>query len=336
LVLLAMLLMLTSCDKGPSTATPTTQSSGSTIRMVYIPKNTGNPYFDPLTNGFADAAKELGADFHSVAPATADPTSQLPLINDQVQQGVNVIAISPNSPDALNLAFKDAMSRGITVITVDSDLTGNEDNRTAGVLTVDPQTVGESQVELMGSLIGYKGKIAILSATTDAPNQNAWIAVMKETLAKNPKYKDMQLVEVVYGDDQPEKSTTEAQALLTKYPDLRGIISPTTVGVAACAQVVESARKADQVQVTGLGTPNQMRKFIQNGKVKAFALWSPYDEGYLAAYVGHLIASGKLKPAPGTKFDAGKLGQREFRDNNIVITGPPVTFTKENIDQFHF
>jgi rhamnose transport system substrate-binding protein len=336
MIVISMILLaaLASCEKKQSAGQASTSSS--TIRIVYIPKNTGNPYFDPLIKGFEDAARENGTEFHSVAPATADATSQLPLIKDQIQQGVNVLAISPNSPDACNAAFREAMKRGITVITVDSDLTGNEQDRTAGVLTVDPQTVGESQVELMGSLIGYKGKIAILSATADAPNQNAWIAVMKKTLESNPKYKDMQLVETVYGDDQPEKSSTEAQALLTKYPDLRGIIAPTTVGVAAAAQTVESAHKAEQVQVTGLGTPNQMRRFIENGTVKAFALWSPYDEGYLSSQLGYQIAAKKLTPATGTRFTAGKLGERTLREKNIVITGPPVTFTKANIDQYRF
>jgi rhamnose transport system substrate-binding protein len=158
---------------------------------------------------------------------------------------------------------------------------------------------------------------------------------MKKAM-KEDKYKDMELVDVVYGNDEPQKSLTEAEALLTKYPDLRGIISPTTVGVAACAQAVETAHKADQVAVTGLGTPNQMRRFIQNGTVKAFALWSPYNEGYLAGYMGAMIAQGKLKPEKGTKFTVPNLGEREFKENNVVITGPPLTFTKENIDQFHF
>jgi hypothetical protein len=36
------------------------------------------------------------------------------------------------------------------------------------------------------------------------------------------------------------------------------------------------------------------------------------------------------------KFDVPGLGSREFRENNVVITGPPVIFTKKNIDQFHF
>jgi rhamnose transport system substrate-binding protein len=306
------------------------------IKICYIAKNTGNPYFDPLIEGIKKAAEENGAEFTDVAPATADATSQLSLIKEQVQRGVNVLCISPNSKDALNRVFKEAMRKGVTVVTVDSDLTDNESNRTACVLTVDPEDVGRSQVELLGSLIDYKGKIAILSATADAPNQNAWIKVMKETLAKDAKYSGMQLLDVVYGNDEPQKSRTEAEALLTKYPDLRGIISPTTVGVAACAQAVENAKKSDQVQVTGLGTPNQMRRFIKNGTIKAFALWSPYDEGYLAGQLGFQLASKKINAAPGTKFEAGTLGQREFREKNVVITGPPVTFTKDNIDQFKF
>ena len=328
-----------SCKKEDSVAGGSAGGAGGSdgkIRIVYIPKNTGNPYFDPMIEGFRKAAEEVGAEFDTVAPATADATSQLPIIKDQVQRGVDVLALSPNSPDALNPALKDAMRQGVTVITVDSDLTGNYDARTAAVLTVDPQTVGESQVELLGSLIDYNGKFAILSATTDAPNQNMWIDVMKQTLESNPKYKDMELVEIAYGNDEPQKSLTEAEALLTKYPDLEGIIAPTTVGIASAAQAVESAGKQDQVKVTGLGTPNQMRRFVKDGVVEAFALWSPYDEGYLAGQLGYLIASDALEPEIGATFEAGTLGQREFRENNVVITGPPVTFTEENIDEYNF
>jgi rhamnose transport system substrate-binding protein len=322
-----------SCSKSPS-ASPTTSTS-STIRIVYIPKNAGNDYFTPLAEGFRKAVTECGGEFETVAPATADATSQLPLIKDQIQRGVNVLAISPNSPDALNAAFREAMSRGIAVVTADSDLTGNEQYRTAGVKTVEPKDVGYGQIELLGSLIGYKGKFAILSATTDAPNQNEWIRYMKDAL-KEPKYKDMELVDVVYGNDEDQKSLTEAEALLLKYPDLRGIIAPTTVGIEKAAQAVETAKKADQVQVTGLGRPNSMRRFIKNGTVKAFALWSPFDEGYLAGQIAYQIAAKKLTPSPGTKFTAGSLGEREFKDHKVVITGPPVVFTKENIDQFNF
>ena len=148
---------------------------------------------------------------------------------------------------------------------------------------------------------------------------------MKKTLASDAKYKDMKLVDIVYGNDEPQKSTTEAEALLAKYPDLKGIICPTTVGIAAAAQAVETAKKADTVKVTGLGTPNQMRRFIKNGTVTAFALWSPYDEGYLAGQQPQAqLAKKTLKTDVGTKFTAGTLGERSITEKGIVITGPPV------------
>ncbi len=305
------------------------------LDIVYIPKNTGNPYFDSIIGGFKKASEELGFSFTTVAPATAEATSQIPFIKTQIQRGVDVIAISPNSPDALNQVFKQAMDKGIKIIIVNSDIPGSEDYRDAAVLPMDFEVTGSSQIELMGSLIDYEGDIAIVSATTDAPDQNYWIEGMKETL-KNSKYSKMKLVDIVYGDDDPQKSTTEAEALLTKYPELRGIISPTTVGVAASAQVVENAGRAPQLQVTGLGTPNQMRRFVKNGTVTAFALWSPFDEGYLAAYLSAALATGEINATEGAKFNVPGLGDREIGGKRIVITGPPTVFDKNNIDNFDF
>jgi rhamnose transport system substrate-binding protein len=232
------------------------------LKIVYVGKNTGNPYFDSITGGFQDACKQLGCDFLFVAPATAEATSQIPIIEAQIQRGVNVIAIAPNSPDALDQVLDEARAKKILVLTVNGDIVGNETHRDANILPVDFTKTGPDQVELMGSMIGYKGEIAILSATTEAPDQNTWIAAMNKTLKEDPKYKDMKLVATVYGDDQPEKSTTEMEALLSNYPDLVGVIAPTTVGVAAAAQVVQQRGIADKVHVTGLGLPSEMRDFI--------------------------------------------------------------------------
>ena len=215
------------------------------LSIVYIGKNTGNPYFDSITGGFEDACASLGCEFEFVAPATAEATSQIPFIEAQIQRGVDVIAIAPNSPDALNQVLDSAKAAGILVLTVNGDLTGNEEHRDATILPVNFDIVGRDQVEMVGSLIGYEGEIAILSATTEAPDQNKWIVGMNETLANDPKYAKMKLVATVYGDDQPEKSTTEMEALLSNFPNLKGVIAPTTVGIAAAAQVVQSRGIAD-------------------------------------------------------------------------------------------
>jgi len=307
------------------------------LKIVYIGKNTGNPYFDSITGGFEDACKSLGCEFEFVAPATAEATSQIPFIEAQIQRGVNVIGIAPNSPDALNQVLDAAKAKGILVLTVNGDLTGNESHRDATILPVNFDIVGRDQVEMVGSLIGYEGEIAILSATTEAPDQNKWIVGMNETLANDAKYAKMKLVATVYGDDQPEKSTTEMEALLSNYPDLKGVIAPTTVGIAAAAQVVQSRGIGDKVAVTGLGLPSEMRDFIKDGTVKAFQLWSPYNEGWLAAHFAKGVLEGTIKNEVGATFEVPNLGTITINEKNAMNTQAELTtFTKDNIDEFNF
>ncbi|MEZ0326975.1 MAG: substrate-binding domain-containing protein [Fimbriimonas sp.] len=342
--LLALACVFGCAPKEEANTSPGTPSdTGKKLSVVYIPKNTGNPYFNDVNRGFEEACKEVGADFTTVGPASAEATSQIPIIKEQIQRGVDVIAISANSKDALNPVLDQAKAKGIVVITVDSDLTDNESHRDACTIPTDFSKIGEGQVALLGKLIGNEGEIAILSATTDATNQNAWIEKMKEEL-KKPEFSKMKLVEIVYGDDEPQKSTTECEALLTKHPNLRGIISPTTVGVAAAAQVLEQrgvyagGPKAvgKGVELTGLGTPDQMRRFVESGVVKAFQLWAPYNEGFLAAYIGTQMKQGKLKPAAGMEIDVPKLGKRTFTEKLELVGSPLVTFDKKNIGEYHF
>jgi rhamnose transport system substrate-binding protein len=321
-----------------SLALATSAFAADPVKIVMIGKNTGNPYFDGIIQGFKDSCAKIGCSFEFVAPATAEATSQIPFVEAQIQKKVDVIAISPNSPDALNGVFDEARKAGILVISLNGDVTGSESHRDAAILPTDFDKVGENQVELMGSLINYEGDVAILSATTEAPDQNKWInGGMKSSFTDNPKYAKMKLVGIVYGDDQPEKSTTEMEALLSKYPNLKGVISPTTVGVAAAAQVVETAGVADKVAVTGLGTPNQMRPFIKDGTVKAFQLWSPYNEGVLGAYFSVGVKGGTIKNEVGTKFDVPDLGTITINANNSMNTQAGLTtFDAKNIDSFNF
>jgi rhamnose transport system substrate-binding protein len=200
---------------------------------------------------------------------------------------------------------------------------------------VTTQLVGENQVESIGRQIDYKGEIAILSATANATNQNAWIDVMKETL-KKPKYKNMKLVKVAYGDDDDQKSFQETQGLIQAYPNLAGIISPTTVGVAAAARYLSTSPQKGKLKLTGLGFPNQMRKFVENGTLEEFQLWVPKDVGYLAGYAAVALASGVITGKEGEKFTAGRLGEYTIGKNGEIVLGPLTTFNADNIDEFDF
>lgn len=306
------------------------------ISIILIAKQTGNPYWDACADGFKKAQEELGFQFDFQGPHLGTATSQIEYIEAAVQNKTDVIMLGANSPDALNPTIDDARAAGSLVVIFNQDIPGSEEHREVAILPTDFDLVGKYQVECLGSVIDYEGDIAILSATTDAPDQNYWIEGMKKALTEDPKYAKMNLLEVVYGDDVPEKSTTEMEALIIKYPTLIGVISPTTVGVNAAAKVVQTKGLADKIAVIGLGLPSEMREFIKDGTVEKFQLWNPVNEGYLGGYYGVLLEQGLAGSEPGDKFTAGELGEYTITDKDQIITGPPFDYDAANIDDFDF
>lgn len=321
----------TAASAAPSAAAASAAAGARTY--VLVPKALGNPYFDTANQGAQAAAGELGVTVTYQGSATADATQQIQLLNSLIAQNVSGLSIAANDADALVAAGRAALDENIPVVSWDSAIA--PEGRTVHVNQANAEDIGRGQVQLISELIGGSGKIAILSATSTAPNQNEWIAIMEDEL-KKPEHAGLELVATVYGDDEDEKSYSEAQGLMRTYPDLKGIISPTTVGVAAAARAVQDANKVGQVIVTGLGTPNQMREYVKSGAAPAFALWNPADLGYLSIYTLDAIATGKIKGAPGDSFEAGKLGSYTIDESGTVLLGPPTVFNKDNIDDFDF
>jgi len=134
---------------------------------------------------------------------------------------------------------------------------------------------------------------------------------------------------------RPEK-IDDFEGLLEHYPNLKGIISPTTVGILAAAQVVATPKWKGKVIVTGLGTPDEMKSYVSDGVAPAFILWNPANLGYLAAYAAVYLASKKITNAAGQSFTAGKLGKYTVGADNTVLLGPPTVFNSGNINKFNF
>lgn len=329
---------------GSSTTSPTSSSGGSTptasgglksgLKVFIIPKNLGNSYFttaDSIGSGGALAALQtLGETGTENSGTAATPASQIPAIQAAITQGANILIVSATDPTALCPTLNGAMQQGITVITYDSDAPTCRDLYINQATT---QGIGASEVDLLAKEINSTGEIAIVSATATAPNQNAWIGYMKTELTKYP---NMKLVATVFGNDDPTTATQVTQGLLAQYPNLKGIISPTTVGIAAAAAVLDTAQYRGKIQLTGLGTPNSMKQYVADGTVQGFELWNPANLGYLAAYAGVELASKAITNAQGQTFTAGKLGSFTVGADQTVLLGPPFVFNKSNISQFNF
>jgi rhamnose transport system substrate-binding protein len=302
------------------------------LSVAFLPKQVNNPYFDIAAQGAETAVGEYDGELNVTGPSEASASSQVSYINTLTQQGANVILTSANDPNAICSALDQARAADAKVVTFDSDT--DPECRDLFISQSTSEGIAQTQVDMMAEQIGGTGQVAILSATANATNQNAWIALMEEYAAS--EYPDMEIVATVYGDDEDEKSFQETQGLLQTYPELKGIISPTTVGIAAAARYLSGSEYKGRVALTGLGTPNQMREFVKDGTVTAFALWNPEELGYLAAYAGAALSAGQITGAEGETFEAGELGEYTIESDGVVVLGEPTQFNADNIDDFDF
>lgn len=323
-------------DDSSNTAAGDKQSgdAGGKKKFAIIFKNTGNPYGEKEMEGYKKAIEELGYEAILKAPDQATAEAQITMIDELISQKVASIAIVANDPDALQPALEKAMKAGIKVISLDSAV--NAQSRLVHINQADPERIGRTLVQGMVEMIGGSGEIAILSATSQATNQNIWIEWMKKEL-EDPKYADVKLVKVAYGDDLRDKSVSETEALLKSYPNLKGIISPTTVGIAAAGKVLTDKGLKDTVQLTGLGLPSEMAEYIESGVCQWMYLWNPIDVGYLAGYAADSLVSGNITGKVGDKFAVGTLGEREVDadgDGTQVMLGDPFKFDSINIAEW--
>jgi rhamnose transport system substrate-binding protein len=313
-------------------------AAGAPIQIGYLPKDIVNQYFAAAKTGIDKGAKESGSTVTQVGPNEPKADLQVPFIKDLTTKKVNAIIISADDKDAVAPDLKAAMAAGIKVVGFDSSPAVGAYN--VFVNQVDFSGVGVNLADWACELApNCTGDIAILSAAATATNQNEWIDLMKKTLAGDAKYKGLKLVDTVYGDDKPDVSTTQAQGLLTKYPNLKVIVAPTTVGILAAAQVVSGAKKSDSVKVTGLGFPNDMKPFVKDGTSPVFGLWSVPDLGYLAEQVAEKLVSGEIKGTEGETFSVkGLNGDKPYTigKDSVVVLGPAFRFDKTNVDNFNF
>ncbi len=322
-VALSALVLLAGCAKPVS----------NTYAIVF--KNTGNPYGDKQMSGFQQGIEEQG--FKAILRAPDQPTAegQIAIIEQLIAQHVAAIAIVGNDKDALQPVLTKAKNAGIKIFSLDSGV--NPASRLTHVNQADSEKIGTTLVEAAYDMAGGAGDIAILSATSQATNQNLWIDFMKKTL-QDPKYSKLKLVKIAYGDDLRDKSVSEAQGLLASFPKLKVIIAPTTVGIAAAGKVLTDKHLGGKVFLTGLGLPSEMATYIESGVCPYMFLWNPIDVGYLGSYVATALVKGTITGKVGDKFKAGRLGDYTITQapdgGTEVLLGPPFKFDKTNIEEW--
>ena len=309
--------------------------SGKKVYAI-VTKSAGNPYNEKEAEGFQKVIEAEGGECIVKHPESATADAQVSVIQSLISQGVDSIAIAGNDENALQAALEEAMDAGIKVCGFDSKV--NADSRMTFVNQAGTKEIGQTLMDAVYDITGGEGQWAILSATSQATNQNAWIDAMKTIMEGDDKYSKLELVDVVYGDDEPQKSTDQTAALLQNYKDLKVICAPTTVGIAAAAKYLQD--NGSECKLTGLGLPSEMQEYTGDDADHScpyFYLWDMQGLGKLSAYTTIALINGDITGAKDDKFTAGDLGDYTITDaddgGTEVVLGAPLKFDTSNIEE---
>jgi rhamnose transport system permease protein len=308
---------------GPGTA------SGSRITVAMMPKSLGNSYFKACRKGADEAAAELGVDLIWDGPTEPDPAKQNEIIEAWITRGVDVIAVAVENREGVSTVLRKARKKGIKVITWDAD--AEPDARDFLVNQATPQGIGQTLMDNAARVLGGKGEFAIITASLTAANMIEWQKYIEER--RKEKYPEIKMAALRPCDDVEKKAFDEANTILNAHPDVKLIMAICSPAVPGAAEAVKQSGRKD-VKVIGLGLPNQNKTYVHDGITDCVMLWNTADLGYLTVHAARALKQGELRP--GDRWmQAGRLRNVEIQGDNILL-GPPLIFTKENIDQFDF
>ena len=225
--------------------------------------------------------------------------------------------------------LRKARERGIKVLTWDAD--AEPDARDFFVNQATPEGIGNTLTDEAARLLGGKGEFAIITGALSAANQNEWISFIEKRVAE--KHPGLKKVTIRPSDDDRDKAFAETQTILRVHPNVKLVMAISAPAVPGAAEAVRQAGSKD-VNVIGLSLPNINKPYVHDGYVQTVVLWNTRDLGYLTIHAGMQLLQGTLAAGAQT-MTGGRLGSIQIRGSEIIL-GPPLMFTKANIDRFDF
>src|SRR3954454_1451388 len=331
---LAATLTIAACGQGSGGSASSGSSGGSgrgNYTVAFVPKLQGIPYFEAMNTGGKQACEELGCTWLYQGPVEADPAAQADIVRSYIQQGVDALIVAPNDPDSMAPLLKQAADAGIKVATSDTDAPNSV--RQVFVSQASTEGIGQALTDALMEPMGGKGKYAIVSCGQTAENLNSWIEVQKTYTAQ--KYPAAQIVDIVYAGEDQAAATQMATDLMNAHPDLTGLVGECTSSAPGVAQAIRDAGRIGKVFSVGLGTPKSMLPYLTDGSSSASILWDVENLGYLTAWTGVQLASGKeLQPTNKVNTDLPSVTYDS--SSKVLLLGPPLTITKENAGNYDY
>lgn len=295
------------------------------LRMGIVVKIGGIPWFNAMETGIKSEAAKRGIDAWMVGPTAADPALQVRAIEDLIAQKVDIIGVVPNDPKVLEPVLKRARDAGIEVITHESP---GQQGANWDFELVDATTHGINHMKALAKCMHDEGKYAMYVGSLTVPLHQQWtdaaLAYQKE------HYPKMQLVTDKFGvGESLDDSIRTTNELMSKYPDLKGILAFGSQGPIGAGRAVMNRKKIDQVCVLGSFSPGQGASLVQRNAIKGGYIWNPETAGEVFVRIADMMQ--KKEPITDGMTIEG-LGKVKVDEKTHTILGNNIeSLDKENL-----
>lgn len=353
--------LLVGCGGGATTdsaggdSSSTSDSGSSENLVVFVPKLTGNAFFESANDGAQEMASKNGFKVKYDGNPEASVANQVTIVNNAIQQGANAISISAVDATGLDDVLKQAKEAGIAVTTWDSDV--STDARSLMISQGTPEQLGEMLVEMSVDGLTNRGKdpktdeikyVWHYSQAT-VTDQNSWQVAGENYIKENyPNWVNV-APENYYSEQNAEKAITVGEAILSAYKDIDLVIANDSTALPGQLQAAQNnGLTKDDITITGFATPNSIKSYADAGIIDRWGLWDVKVQGAMAVYLSNYIASGNAIKV-GDKIDIPDIGTvevlnnsvldpnaKDYDDSGVVVLPERTVFTTENMNDFNF
>lgn len=311
------------------------EKDSSEWTIAVVTKDNTAEWFKRMEVGVNEFGEETGINVIQKGPANADAASQVQVIDDMINQGVDALCVVPIDPGAIEASLKNAMEKGIVVITHEAS---NQVNTLYDTEAFTADDFGAAIMDALARDMGEEGKYAEMVAYTTSTTHMEYATAQHERQLE--AYPNMELINdgavpTCESEESVDTAYERAKEVLKANPDLKGFTGVASTDCPGIAQAVEELGL--DVKVVGVGTPNSFKPFVESGTISTVKLWDPKDSGYIMCKVAAMILGGE------EIADGGDLGLEGYNsisivegDNRCIIGQADITLTAENINDYDF
>lgn len=346
-------------EKKEEAATEAPAAAGadvSGLTVAFIPKLTGNAFFESANNGAQDYSKDWGFTVDYQGSANAAVADQVNVINNAVASGVDAICVSSVDVTGLDSALTEAKDAGVTVVTWDSDV--SDTARTLMVSQGTPDLLGKMLVDMGADSLTNRGKDVKADtikycwhySQATVADQNSWQVAGEAYIKENfPNWENV-APDNYYSEQDAEKAVSIGASILEAHSDIDLIIcNDSTALPGQCKAAQNKGLTKDDVTITGFASPMSIKDYCAAGVIEQWGLWDCGVQGAMGCYLAAYLAAGN-EVHVGDKINIPNIGEVEVMPNDCLVEGAATAevnngvvllpertvFNAENMNDYNF